>query len=109
MPGYCCKSRQARNDPVSWPADRHIHPQAAADAGRIVLKHAVQLIEIAEQISGAFVIDHPVLGELNPARGAVQQAHPQMVFQRLNLARDAPFGRLKVRRRGKNSPAPRRG
>ena len=71
--------------------DRHIHPQPAADARRIVLEHAVQFIEVAQQILCPFIVDHPILGELNPAGSAVQEPHAKMAFQGLNLPRDAAF------------------
>ncbi|SSN10412.1 Uncharacterised protein [Klebsiella pneumoniae] len=69
--------------------DRHIYPQPAADARRIVLEHAVQFVEVAQQIFRPLVVDHPILGELDPAGGAVQETHAKMAFQGLNLSRDA--------------------
>ncbi|VFT75001.1 Uncharacterised protein [Klebsiella aerogenes] len=71
--------------------DRHIHPQPAADARRIVLEHAVQFVEVAQQILRPLVVDHPILGELNPTGGTVQEPHAKMAFQGLNLPRDAAF------------------
>ncbi|MNI73742.1 hypothetical protein D3C73_1297720 [compost metagenome] len=53
------------------------------------MKKSVQLIQIAQQIFRTFVIDHPVLGQLNAAGGAMQQLGTQMILQRLDLSRYA--------------------
>ena len=67
----------------------HIDPQAAANAAGILVKHGVQLIEIAQQIFCPLVVNHALFGELYPAGSAVQQAHAKRCLQRLDLPRYA--------------------
>ncbi|STR43236.1 Uncharacterised protein [Klebsiella michiganensis] len=67
MPGILLqKCRQLWNDQLFRYGDGHINPQTPADAGGVKLKHAVQLFKIAEQVSGAFVINHTILRQLYP-------------------------------------------
>lgn len=59
-------------------------------------KHAVQFVQIHQQIFCAFVINHAVLRQADAAGSAVQQLSAKRVLQRLDLPRDTPFGRLNV-------------
>ena len=68
--------------------DRHIHPQPAADARRIVLEHAVQFVEVAQQIFRPLVVTIP--SWVSWTRRVVRSgAARQDGFQGLNLSRDA--------------------
>ncbi|KEP72921.1 hypothetical protein HR12_23085 [Microbacterium sp. SUBG005] len=54
-------------------------------------EHAVQFVQIHQQIFSTLVINHAVLRQADAAGSTVQQLRAECVFQCLDLSRYAPL------------------
>ena len=88
--------RQARQHEMARHAQRHVDAQPAAQRGAARPEHRAQFLEIGEQFAGALVERLAVLRQLHAARGAVEQARPQLRLEALHASRDLALGDTEV-------------
>ncbi|MNL03655.1 hypothetical protein D3C87_1241970 [compost metagenome] len=77
--------RQARHHHAPGQNVRHIDPNAPQQSGFVLTKQAFDFIHVRQQILAALVQHQTVLGRLDLARGALQQARTEQGFQRLHM------------------------
>ncbi len=76
--------RQSRNHEARCHARRHVDTQAALQRATVSLEHAVQLVHVIEQIPRTLVERLPVRGQLDPARGPMEELRAKAGLQPLH-------------------------
>jgi hypothetical protein len=80
--------RQRRHQPQPRVRPGHIHAQAPARLAGRVAQPALHLFQLGQQAGDARVVGRAVGGDADPARGAVEQAQPQVRLQLLHQLGD---------------------
>ena len=73
---------ERREDPPAE-AERCRDPQAALGRAAGIRDHALGVLERAQHVLAGVVVDQPVLGRLDLARGAVEEARAEMALELL--------------------------
>lgn len=85
---------QQRAEAGNAPADRRVDAQRARGLQRLRADTGFQRVEFGQQAHALGVVGRAGTGWADPARGAVEQAGGQALFQRRDLARDAGGGHV---------------
>lgn len=71
---------------------RHHHPQASTQRFRFALQLGLQRLPFVDHALCMTLAAQPVLGQLQPVGGALQQAQAELTLQRLQAPADCRLG-----------------